>query len=93
MKIKETKLWDGYRVRNMCIKHGYYTMGTCEAYDTMLCFVDTRKPTKMNIYKVARDIVAHSNLEGYGMREIELVEAMMFDINRECVSTHYEVEE
>ena len=82
-----------YEVRNMCIKHEYYTAGDCEAYEKILNFVESHKPTTNNIYKVATDIFKHSdiNLDHYGVDEDEMIQAIMFDIHKECVSVHYEI--
>lgn len=93
MRIHEEKVWSLNKVRLMCINHNYYTCGDNEDYSKMLNFVSTHQPTKMNIYKVAKDIVKHSDLEGYGQSETENIEGVMFDISAEAVSTHYQVEE
>ena len=58
----------------MCIKNDYYTAGDNEAYAKMLNFVDNNEPTTTNIYKVAVDIVKHSDLESYGQSEKENIE-------------------
>ena len=90
-KIEATKVWSMHEVRSMCIKNGYYTCGDNEAYRKMLEFVNTHKPTTENIYKVAVDIVAHSDLSVEGVDDVEMVEGMMFDISEECVRTHYRI--
>ena len=93
-KINERKSWGMYEVRNMCVKHEYYTAGDCEAYEKILNFVEIHKPTTNNIYKVANDIFEHSDidLDNYGVDKDEMVAAIMFDINNECVKTRYRIE-
>ena len=91
-KIREMKFWNRGDVMNVCIKHDYYTRGDGTAYEKMLRFVDEHEPTKTNIFKVAKDIVEHSDLERYGSPTKEWdIQAIMFDITREAVSVHYEI--
>lgn len=92
MKIKETRLWDSYRVRNMCIKHDYYTRGDNEAYRKMLEFVDANSPNKTNIYKVAKDIVSHSDMDSYIGEDAELIQGVMYDLANDVVKTHFEIQ-
>lgn len=93
MKINEKKYWGMSEVRSMCIKHRFYTAGDCEAYGKMLNFVSNHKPTTNNIYKVATDIFEHSDidLDRYGCDRNEMIQAIMFDIHKECVSVLYEI--
>ena len=93
MKISESKNWSSEEVRRMCIAHSYYTAGDYRAYEALLKWVNTIAPTKQNIYKVALDIFLHSDidLDRYGVDEDEMISAIMFDISRECVSTHYAI--
>lgn len=88
MKIIETNIWRSSDVRSLCIREGFYTCGDCVSYQSMLNFVDTHKPTKNNIYKVAADIYNHSNEDDNWN-----VETIMFYIRREVVCTFYELEE
>ena len=92
MKIEARKEWSMRKVRQMCVNHRYYTCGDCEDYDRMLMFVINNEPTTENIYKVAKDIVEHSDMDKYDCDKLELIEAVMFDIDRECATTHYEIE-
>ena len=93
MKINKSETWASEKVRTMCIKHRYYTAGDCEEYSKMLSFVSNHKPTTNNIYKVAADIYEHSDidLERYGVEKNEMITAIMFEINSECVTAHYEI--
>lgn len=90
-KIEAIQVWSAYEIRSMCVKNDYYTRGDNEAYRKMLNFVSEHKPTTENIYKVAVDIVAHSDLSEEGVDDIEMIEGMMFDISKDCVSTHYTI--
>ena len=83
-EIKVTRTWNSDYVRSMCIKYDYYGCGTCDQYNDMLELVDKVEPTPYNVYLVADDILKHSGLEGME------VEAMMFNIDRECIRTYYE---
>lgn len=89
-KINVEKVWDAEDVRKMCIKSSYYTRGDCEAYRKMLTFVSKHKPTTGNIYQVAEDIAKHSEMSGF--TDDEAVELIMFKLDRECVTTCYEIE-
>ena len=89
--ITETKTWCLDDVRSLCIERDYYTRGTCKDYDKMLHFVATHEPTKMNIYKVAKDIVEHSNLDRYSEEREELIAGVMYDITDYAVNTHYTI--
>lgn len=84
-EITETIQWDSSEIRNMCIENNWYTAGDIKAYSNMLNYVEKNEPTKMNIYKVAKDILDHSS-------DSELyVEAIMFIISNDVVKTFYKV--
>lgn len=93
MKINKSETWASEKVRSLCIKNRYYTAGDCEEYGKMLAFVSNHKPTTNNIYKVAEDIYEHSDIDlgKYGVEKNEMISAIMFEINKECVSAHYEI--
>ena len=90
-KIEVERYWNAARVRIMCIKHERYTCGDNEAYEKMLLYVDNHKPNKESIFRVAEDIVKHSDLSDYGCDEDENIAAIMFDISRECVTEHFKI--
>lgn len=84
-EITEEVRWNSSEIRNMCIDNDWYTAGDIRAYSDMLEFVELHEPTKLNIYKVAQDILEHSS-------DPELyVEAIMFVISNDVVKTFYEV--
>ncbi len=61
MKIIETRHWNSYDVRAMCIREDLYTLGDDEEYIAMLESVEDRSyPTLEDIYRVADDINRHS---------------------------------
>lgn len=88
MKIRSERIWRDYDMRTTCVKHGYYTRGNNEEYRKMLDMVERTNPTPKNIYKVAQDILDHSDPEMVGE-----VTNIMFIIEKEVVNTFYEVEE
>lgn len=82
--IEEVK-WTSSGIRHMCINHDWYTAGDNKAYSKMLDFVEDNDPTRLNIYKVAKDILDHSS-------DPDLyVEAIMFSIHQEAVNHFYTV--
>lgn len=86
-EIDVVERWSSGDVRDMCIKHDWYRAGTVREYRAMLDIVDSTEPTTQNIYKIAKDILDHSDDEGL------YVEAIMFEISREVVRRFYTVTE
>ena len=84
-EITETVKWSSSDIRNMCIKNNWYTAGDIKAYSRMLDFVEDNEPTKLNIWKVAQDILEHSSEDDL------YVEAIMFVIANDVVKTFFEV--
>lgn len=93
MKIEVERVWGSYDVRNLCITNNYYTCGNNDEYGRMLLFVDNRKPTKENIFRVAEDIYNHSgiDLDMYGCDKDEMIAGIMFEISRKCVTEHFKI--
>ena len=58
--------WD--RIRNMCIKHNFYTRGTCEEYKDLMYFVQGCEidMNEHDLIHIVRDIASHSDLYGLG---------------------------
>ena len=93
-KIKATRAWFAEEVREFCIKNGYYTAGDCAAYEKMLQFVSKQDPTTKNIYRVAKDIVDHSDPEYFEfVSDVEALQNVMFLLDRDVVMTFYNIEE
>ena len=85
-EIKVYTWWIVEDVRQLCIKHDWYTRGTCKEYDAMLNYVGLNNPDSYHIYRVARDIYLHTE------RSIYLtVEDIMWDLERTCIKRSYEV--
>ena len=57
---KRAYRWNGYAIRNFCVRHNFYTGGDCQQYSIMLDFVDNSEPTESAIRLVATDIAFHS---------------------------------
>ena len=95
--ITEMKQWSSSDVMQVCIKHNYYTCGTCGEYEKMLDFVRDNSYNLKNAYYVARDIARHSDLTTYGYKEgstePEVIESILWAIGNEAVNTFYAVEE
>ena len=84
-EITETVKWSSSDIRSMCIKNDWYTAGDIKAYSKMLDFVEANEPTKLNIWKVAQDILENSDDKDL------YLEAIMFVIANEVVKTFFEV--
>ena len=82
--ITANRIWDFGSVRAMCIKHNFYNEGTNEEYAQLATFIRSKKPTYLNVYKVATDICRHT---GSG----QAVTNVMYLIERECVYTTFEI--
>lgn len=91
-RIKELKSWDSYGIRDFCIRHEFYTCGDCKAYEKMLAFVDAKEPTTANLYKVAIDIMDHTDMSRLDTEGMEVTD-FMYLINKECVLTFFNIME
>ncbi len=87
--IQETKTWHPERVRQCCIDNQWYTSGTNKEYEEMLDYVRDNKPTVENLFTVAKDIYGHSDFDSRYDTEDEVIESIMFTLNREAVVTSY----
>lgn len=85
-EITVESMWSWSDIQRLCIKNDWYTRGDARAYGEMLDFVDKHEPTAINIYKVAQDILKHSEES-----ECLYIEAIMFEIANEVVETLYTV--
>lgn len=82
-EIMEEKVINANSVRNCCIKHNLYTMGTCRDYDFMLNFIDVQGYSLKNLFKIAEDICKHS--------EDQTVENVMFLLGKDAVTTFFHI--
>lgn len=89
---RKRKTWHPKRVRQCCIDNQWYTRGTNKDYEEMLDYVRDTKPTIENIFTVAKDIYDHSDFDSRFDTEDEVVEAIMFTLNREAIVTSYFIE-
>lgn len=87
-KVIENAVWIAEEIRNFCLEEGYYSEGKVRDYEEMLNFVDQNKPTTENIYRVAKNILAHSDQEHQ-----RAIEYLMRDISVDLVNRYYEVRE
>lgn len=87
-KVIEHAVWTAEEIRYFCMEEGYYTEGNVRDYEEMLLFVDHNDPTPENIYKVAKNILDHSDSE-----HERRIEYMMRDISVDIVNRYYEVRE
>ena len=90
--IKSNRRWDADDVRQMCIDNDYYTCGNNEAYSEMLQFVRTAEPTNNNLFRVAYDIVEHSDFDFvFSDDESDCIANVMFLLENKCVHTSFEI--
>ncbi len=68
--MKFERVWSWQSVREVCIKCNWYTEGDNLAYDRMLGFVESHKPTDRNITKVSEDIFRHSEKNGRTLEDV-----------------------
>lgn len=87
-KVVEHCVWTAGEIRYFCTEEGYYTEGNVRDYEEMLLFVDKNNPTPENIYKVAKNILDHSDSE-----HKRRIEYMMREISVNIVNRYYEVRE
>lgn len=87
-KVIEHAVWTAEEIRYFCMEEGYYTEGNVRDYEEMLLFVDHNDPTPENIYKVAKNILDHSDSE-----HERRIEYLMRDISVDLVNRYYEVRE
>lgn len=89
-EIKTTTTWYAEDVREFCIRHNFYTKGDNKAYDKLLSFVWDKKPTTSNLYKVAQDIMDHTDMGRLDTNGLEVTD-FMYLINVECVRTFFTI--
>lgn len=92
MIIKTSKMLRANDVRKMCIAQDWYTCGDCRAYESLLGMCNSTNVTTELIYKIAKDIVEHSDLSAYCQSDTENIESVMFSVNK-CVNEFFTIEE
>ena len=87
-----------HRVREMCVKYGYYTCGDNDSYSAMLnrCKV-VSVDVISDALSIAKDIYNHSNIEKfmreYGCDDRSVLETIVFNLYNDCCITFVEVDE
>ena len=94
-KITETRNWSLDQVREVCIRHGYYTRGTNEEYDLMLKLVRLMGPTEEGLYSIALDIARHTvNWDDLSeWDKLGILEDIMDCLDKGAVIHFYHIEE
>ena len=87
--IEETKSWSSDLVRELCIENQWYTRGTNEEYEVMLDFIENNAPVVGALFVTAKDIYDHSDFDSRYDAEDEVIENIMFLLNRKAVITSY----
>lgn len=83
---------DASKVREMCIRHQYYTCGDNAAYTKMLQNVGLTDADNMEqMQEIADDIYFHSDtdriMSEYGCDEAEVMDSILYNLYNECCTT------
>lgn len=92
--MKEIRRIQTDRVRNMCIRNDYFTLGTNDKYEAMFEMCRKENPSTDDFEKIANVIYWHSSRNElkarYGMSAIEIVKSIMFELINDCTIVHIE---
>ena len=88
MKVKETRRIHTDTIRNLCIKHNWFTVGTNEEYQELLDYGDYPYITAEHIAEMALMINKHTCCSDYCGQINEIA----FEISRNCYSI-FDIEE
>lgn len=83
--------WTPEEVREMCIRHDWYTRGDCKAYDAMLQMVIDLVPSPVNMFRVAKDIANHSGDKYDNEDGSSSVQMILFCIANETVTREFDL--
>ena len=86
-KIIEERAWNMFAVRDVCIHENWYTCGTSKQYDNMLWYVENNEPNGENLFKVACDILVHTDKD-----QGQTIENIMFILCKDACCTFFTVE-
>ena len=83
------------KVREMCIRHDYYTCGDCDEYSIMLANVNFVDPDDVDsMATIAKDIFDHSDVkqfcEDYVCSRGDVYAHIMYNLYNECTETTIE---
>lgn len=81
---KETRILYKDDLRNLCIKHNWYTCGTCKEYSVLLDKCEKDNITTGDIVDMAEDILSHSCTD-------HPITSICFEIARICNSCFEEL--
>ena len=89
-KYKETRILDSTKLRSICIKHDWYTRGTCEEYANLFAhlhddFGNNLNMTTEKLAEIAADIMDHSDIQDY------TITSVMYELAANCYSYFDEV--
>ena len=92
MKINEVSYIDSYSVREMCIREKWFTRGNNAEYSKLFEVIEKvgKDINKHDLFGLAEYITEHSDYDGYD--KDEFTANVMYVMNRDCVTTCYEIE-
>ena len=95
MNVQVTRRLDRDIVRDLCIKHDYYTMGDVREYDRLLDMIPL-EPTDEDFIDIAKDIYRHTDIDRicgtYSCDETEAMASILFELYN-ASWTHVDVTE
>lgn len=91
MKFKETRTMSASKLRDLCIKRGWYTHGTNEEYSRLFDMLSDfcgcpEHLTTEKLVEIAEDIWDHSHITDY------TIETVLFELARNCF-TIFDIDE
>ena len=89
MNIKETRILNWNDLRNLCIKHDWYTYGTNEEYSDILDFASSNEMTTENLVVIANNIIEHTNPNRFADCEpngTTAIQYVLFELADTCKS-------
>ena len=91
MTIQEKRWMNMDDLRELCIRHEWFTRGDCKAYDKFLNMPYDTKGNQRNIttkllYSMARTIMRYSDPKTYDIIEVG---GIMYSLGQICTTTFY----
>lgn len=89
MKFTETRTLSSSKLRSICIKNNWYTLGTNEEYGRLFdrltdCCGCPENLTTDKLVEIAEDILEHSEITEY------TIESVLFELARGCY-TYFDI--
>lgn len=94
-KLTSEKWLDSLKIAELCKKENYYNDGSNDDYEAMLEFAHKHAATDVAIYRIAEDIIAHTDIRNIHLEYYtldEMIVHIMFYINKDCTYTTYAIE-